>query len=106
MKMCAASLLLIILLSNAAAPLCAQTRPRRVAEATAAPAPEAFADVRPRTVGRREASYETARRRDSGRWPRVLLGVGLAMGGLLGSRSCTPSRGAIGRLPHFTPGVN
>jgi hypothetical protein len=83
--------------------VCSQTRPRRVG-----PPPEVFsesvprgrAEERPRAV-RGEAPRERAGR--GSRWPRILLGAGIAIGaGRVGrSRSCTPSRWSIGGLPRF-----
>ena len=103
-------LLLSILLATGT-PLRSQTRPRRVgpppvdinSESESVPRSRAerprVADGRERTV-RGEAPRERAGR--GSRWPRILLGVGIAIGAGRVGRSCTPSRDVIRGLPRFT----
>jgi hypothetical protein len=109
-KIITAFLLLSIMLTTAT-PLRSQTRPRRVLQAAGAPsrAPAltrageqpSVLSSRARTVHGDAARYERERR--GSRWPRILLGAGIAIGiGSIGrSRSCSPSRGVIGELPRL-----
>jgi hypothetical protein len=113
-KITAKLLLLSIMLTNAT-PLWSQTRPRRVEQTngvtsgalapTRAQEQPSVMSSRARTV-HSEARYERARR--GSRWPRILLGAGIAIGiariGRAGS--CTPSRGSIGELPRLISGIN
>lgn len=111
-KKIAASLLLCVSLA-AATTLHAQTRPRLVgqragvaveseseSESTARAVEQPATDSgRARTVSG-GPRYEGERR--GSRWPRLLLGAGIAIGaGRIGGRSCTPSRGVFGRLPRL-----
>jgi len=80
------------LLLAAAAPAGSQTRPRRVN-----PVSEVYSESGPRSRTYERAEGERPVRR--GRWRRLLFEAGLAAAAMRTGRSCTPSRGVLGRLP-------
>ena len=113
-KITISALTLSILLATVT-PLRSQTRPRRVTQTTdifSESTPRARADERPRVAGDRARTVrDEARREGAGRqsrWPRILLGAGIAIGtGRVGrSRSCTPSRPVLGGLPRLMSQVD
>jgi hypothetical protein len=95
MKKVTISALAFAFLLAAATPAGSQSRPRRVN-----PVPtEVYSESGPQPRAEERAEAERPVRRS--RWRRALLGVGLAaaVSGVHGGRSCTPSRGVLGRLP-------